>query len=162
VPADSQLEGCKETMETPKYSAKFGSVSFYFKGNELSPLEDLIVDVVSPSNGEYSRTVWKKVKSLLDKSPKSRIYVIVYLGTNQELRSENSVDRIVRNLDKQSLANKLLQNAKLELLKNDLDSSRIELVNGGYIDNVRKLEFWFIPKDGEIPSPKPDYFPKKK
>ncbi len=49
------------------------------------------------------------------------------------------------------------------MIKNGFNGSRIELVEGGYIsgDGERRLEFWFVPKDSDIPKPKPDAFPKK-
>ncbi len=165
LPHNTELPKCAETLEIPKNSALFDSVYFYVKDIKLLPLEDSIIDVIGPSNGEYSVNVLKKVKSLLDKSPESKIYIIGYLGTNEQTTYEDKngeqSEKIIRNLDKKSLGKKLFQNAKKEFIKNGINDLQIESIEGGYVNGERKLEFWFVPKGGEIPKPKPDYFPKK-
>ena len=102
----------------------------------------------------------------MDKSPENKIYVIAYLGTNLESgyfdEKKGYIEKEIRKPDKKSLAGKLLLNAKKEIAKNGIDAAQIETIVGGYKDGRRKLEFWFVPKGGEIPKPKPDYFPKKK
>jgi hypothetical protein len=55
----------------------------------------------------------------------------------------------------------MLLNAKTKFIKNGINPAQIETINGGYVDDKRRLEFWFVPKGGEIPKPKPDYFPKR-
>lgn len=166
VPANSIIEKCSETIEPPKNSVRFDSVGFYFKNNKLSPIEDTIIDVVSPSNGEYSRTVWKKVIELLAKFPESKIYVMVYLGTNLEYRVSKkrglTTEKVIRKLDKHLVAKTLLQNGKNELIKYGIPSVKITTIEGGFVDYRRRLEFWFVPKDGNIPKPEPNYLPGKK
>jgi hypothetical protein len=92
------------------------------------------------------------------------IYIIVYLGTNPETKYKDKngkvIEKIVRNSDKKSLAKKLLLNARKEFIKNGINPSQIETVEGGYVDDRRELQFWLVPESGEIPKPKPDYFPK--
>lgn len=165
LPPGASLPKCGEAVEMPKNSASFGKVHFFYNSNKLSPLEDTYIDVVGPANGEYSVDVLKKVKNLLDKSPESKVYIIVYLGTNFEHgyydKKKGFVEQEIRKLDKKSLAQKLIQNAKTEFIKNGIKSSQIETIEGGYVDDRRKLEFWFVPKGGEIPKPEPDYFPEK-
>ena len=93
---------------------------------------------------------------LLSKSPQSRIYLIGYLGTNLYYRSKE-----IRKLDKPNLIHKMFREIEMKLIQNGVDDSRIVKVNGGYKDETRSVEFWFVPKGGEIPKPKPNYFLKK-
>lgn len=102
----------------------------------------------------------------MNESPESKVYVIAYLGVNVEeiLVDKNGKATVKsrRKLDKKSVTKELFLNARNELIKNGIKPSQIETIEGGYIDDKRKLEFWFVPKGGEIPKPKPTYFPKKK
>ena len=92
------------------------------------------------------------------------IYIVSYLQTNlEELETKKGKEKFrkLRNLDKKNVAKKMLQEAKEKLIENGIEISRIKTLDGGYVDDWRKLEIWFVPKGGEIPKPKPDYFPKK-
>ena len=167
LPIGAALPKCEETISSPKNTVLFDGTRFYDPDvNKLTPLEDNVIDVVGMPNGEYSRNTLIKVKEILDKSPESKIYIVVYLGTNlaQGYYDEKRgyIEKTIRNLDKKSLAKKLLQNAKDEFVKNGIKPSQIESVEGGYVDSVKRLEFYLVPKGGENPKPKPDYFPKKK
>jgi len=158
LPTLTTLPKCEENLEIPKRSVLFDSAYFFYKeNNKPLPLEDSVIEI-GPQNGEYSIDGLKMVKRLLDKSPESRIYVISYLGINIQASYEDkngeTVERTKRKLDKKSFAKKMLQNAKNALIKNGIDSSQIETIEGGYVNSERKLEFWFVPKDGEIPKPK--------
>lgn len=164
--AESKLPKCEETLSIPKKSILFDGIYFYFEDDKITPLEDSFIDVVGPAHGEYSRNVLKKVKILLEKSPESKIYIIVYLGTNFQTgyydeKKEKYIEKEIRNLDKKSLAKILLKNVKKEFIKNGIKLSQIETIEGGYVEGKRELEFWFVPKGEEIPKPKPNYFPKK-
>lgn len=163
LPPTSKLPECQATLEIPKKSALFETVTFFYKDNKLSPLEDWYIEI-GPSQGVYSVNVLQKVKNILDKSPDSLIYIIVYLGTNPGTKVENkngtAIEKKVRNLDKKSLAKKLLLNARKEFIKNGINPSRIKTLEAGYVEDRRQLQFWFIPKGGEISKPKPNYFPK--
>ncbi len=55
----------------------------------------------------------------------------------------------------------MILNAKKELIKNGIKSSQIETIKSGYSNGKRRLEFWLVPKGGEIPKLKSNYFPKK-
>lgn len=166
MPPLTKLPKCKENLETPQQSVVFDRTFFDSNDSKLKPLEDVYISVEDSADGEYSRNAWKAVKNALNKSPESKIYVMVYLGTTLETEFEEKngqrLESTRRIVDKESLANKMLMNAKKELLKNGTKSSQIETIKGGYVDGKRKLEFWFVPKGGEIPKPKPTYFPKKK
>ena len=164
MPPAAELPKCAETLEMPKNSALFDSAVFFFKNIKPSPLEDSVI-AIGPQNGEYSLNVLKKVKSFLDKSPESKIYIVGYLSTNERTKFEDksgeTIEKTTRNLDKKSLVKKMFQNAKKEFIKNGINSSQIETIEGGYVKGERKLEFWFVPKGGEIPKPKSDDFLKK-
>ena len=166
LPTAAALPKCDETVTIPKKTVLFDKTYFYFGGKKIMPLEDTRIDVVSPYDGEYSRNILNKVKELLDKSPDSNIYIVVYLGTNLADgyydEKKDYIEKKIRKLDKKSLAQTLLKNAKNEFIKNGIKAERIKTIEGGYVDDKRKLEFYFVPKNGEIPKPMPDYFPKEK
>lgn len=99
----------------------------------------------------------------LKKSPESKAYLFVYLGTNVYGRGyADKRIRQVRSLDSPNLLREMSRNAVKILTENGIDSSRIILKNGGFKDSTRNFELWIVPKGGEIPKPKPNYFPKKK
>lgn len=70
--------------------------------------------------------------------------------------------------DSPKLANRILKREKDYLIKkHNISLSRVITINGGYkrgrySAEARSLEFWLVQKNGEIPKPKPDYYPKKK
>jgi hypothetical protein len=165
LPKHAKLPDCNKTLKIPQNATLFDKIYFENNDNKLFALEDIYVDVIASSHGEYSRNALKAVKDILDKSPESKIYILVYLGTNKEEIHEDkngtSTEKTIRNSDKKSLAKEMFLNAKKELIKNGVKPLQIEKVNGGYIDGKRELQFWFVPKGGESPKPKPDYFPKK-
>ena len=160
----SSLPACNQTLETPKRSVLFETVHFY-STSQIAPLENTLVASTSLADGEYSIKALRAVKSILDKESESKIYVVVYLGTNLEEgyydKKKGYIEKEIRNLDKKSLVKKLTQNVKKEFVKNGIQPSQIEIIAGGYVEGERKLEFWFVPKGGEIPKPKPNYFPKR-
>lgn len=156
------LPKCGKTFEIPKQSVVFDRASFYTGDSKLIPLEDFSIGIGEAADGQYSRSAWKAIKGVLDKSPESKVYVIVYLGTNPETVFEDENRKTIIKLDRKSLADRMLLNAKKELVKNGIKSSQIETIKGGYMNGKRRLEFWFVPKGGEVPKPKPDYYPKKK
>jgi len=164
MPPESTLPGCNQTLEIPKNSVLFQTI-YFFSNNQIKPLENTFVASTSEADGEYSLKSLKEVKNILDEEAESKIYIIAYLGTNLEHeyydKKKGFVKKEIRKLDRKSLAKRLIQNAKNEFFKNGIKSSQIETIEGGYVDNKRRLEFWFVPKGGEIPKPKPDYFPKK-
>lgn len=165
MPPNSTLPACRQTLKVPRQTVLFQRVSF-FSNYRITPLENTYVESTSPADGEYSLKALKAAKDILDKSLESKIYILVYLGTNKkeiyENNSDNSVEKTIRRLDKRTIAGKMIISAINELVKNGIKTSQIKTVNGGYLDGTRELQFWFVPKSGEIPKPKPDYFPKKK
>jgi hypothetical protein len=165
LPPSATLPECNKSIEIPRKSTLFETIGFFYKDNNLTALEDSYVETVGPTDGEYSLNSLLAVKNILDKSPESKIYIIVYLGTNREEIYEDkngeTVEKTKRKLDKKSVAKKMLLNAKNMLIKNGIKPSQIEIIEGGYLDDKRELQFWFVPKGGEIPKPKPNYFLKE-
>lgn len=45
--------------------------------------------------------------------------------------------------------------------KYGIQKDRIVMINGGFRE-WRRIELWIVPKGGEIPKPKPDFFPNNK
>lgn len=161
---NTRVEPCAENLSAPLATVRFETVYFGQPDFKLVPMEDSSIDLHAVSQGEYSQFAQEALKKFLRDSPSSRVYLIGYLQTNFETDLENkTTSRKTSLLDKKSLAAKMLQSAKANLLKNGFSASQIVTINGGYVDgNGRRLEIWFVPEGGEIPKPKPDYIPKKR
>ena len=86
----------------------------------------------------------------LKKNLESRTYVYLYEGNLKGIS------------DKSSLIKKWSRKTIKTLTENGIEPSRITVKYGGRRANSKTMEVWFVPKGGEIPKPKPDYFPKKK
>lgn len=164
MPARDTFPFCKEKLNIPTKTLKFQSVNFEFENNNISPLENSIFDPVGAADGEYSQKALLVIKHFLEEYPKGKIYVIAYLGANTEYYDDNETElkTFKRNLDKKSIAKEILSNAKTEMIRNGINPKQIETIEGGYLDLKKKLEFWFVPEGGDIPTPKPDYVPNKK
>lgn len=160
VSRGEKLPKCANDIEIPAKTTGFGSVHFYNPKFEFLAIEDSAVEL-GFSQGEYSKIVFNVLKSFLEKTSESKVYVIAYLQA--EFEKDESGKVIKKKIDEKSLAPKMIQAAKNELIKNGFNNSQIELIDGGYVagEGERRLEFYFVPKNGEIPKPKPDYFPKK-
>ena len=113
-----------------------------------------------------SKAFYKVLNDLLSKLPDSKVLLIGYLGTNHyngnRLNKKGEyVGYEFRRLDKPNHLKKMLKEVQDGLIKNGVNPSKISSVNGGYQDSTRNVEIWFVPQGGEVPKPKPDYFPKK-
>jgi hypothetical protein len=165
LPPTVRLPKCEEVFEIPEKPVLFDKILFFYNDNKLMPLEDIYPDAISSTHGEYSLNAIEAFKDALNKFPESKIYILAYLGTNPEEKHRDkngeTIVKIKRKLDKKFVAKELLLNARNELIKNGIKPSQIETIEGGYLDDKRALEFWFVPKGGDIPKPKPTYFPKK-
>ncbi len=167
VQANANIETCEENLKIPQKTVLFESS--YFDGNIFSTS---IIDFNSVENeypateytiGSYSEFALNILKKFLKDSPESKVYIIGYLDTNFETDDNGKViAKNLRNLDKKSRLNKMFQATHKELLKNGFSNSQIKMIDGGYVNFSRKLEFWFVPKGGVIPKPKPDYLPQRK
>lgn len=164
---NDKVESCDENLIVPKKTVLFYTAYFdttYFEVPEITfdPIEKYY-PAVEGSSGEYSEFAQNILKSFLKNSPGNKIYIIAYLNANFEsVENGEFVTKKVPTLDRKSYANKMFRAARKELIKNGFLPSQIVTINGGYINgNGRRLEFWFVPKGGEIPKPKPDYIPKK-
>lgn len=164
VRENDRVEVCEENLSAPSATTLFEAIGFGSPDIELVPMEDTFIYVDALMQGEYSRFALDALKRLLSISPESRVYAVAYLQTNFETDYAGKViSRKASLLDKKSLAAKMLQSAKDTLLKNGFSASQIKTIDGGYVNgDGRGLEFWFVPKGGKIPKPKPDYFPEEK
>lgn len=152
-------EPCEKKLSTPQKSILFDKVSFNPNTSKLIPLRNSPLEI-GYSENSYSEYSLKVVKKFLDETSQNKIYVISYLGTDSPYNS-NEDEKRVKKIEKKSLSKERLKNAKKEILKNGIKVSQIKIIDGGYVDDYGRLEFWFVPKGGEIPKPKPDYFPNK-
>lgn len=119
---------------------------------------------------EAKKASLDKFAQKLKNQPLNKGYIILY-GQNCTDCSESAVyskngkylgTKSNIYLDFKTEITKSLLKEKTYLLKNyGIKSSRIIAINGGYKE-WRTMELWIVPKEGEIPKPKPDYFPKKK
>ena len=164
VRENDRVENCDENLTIPKETVLFESVRFYWEEFKLDAQENVGFDVVSPGNGEYSQFARDVLKKFLNDSPENKIYVIAYRKTNFETDELGKVlSKNLKNLDPKSFADKMMRNARNNLIKDGISSKQIVIIDGGFTNSPqRELEFWFVPKGGEIPKAKPDYIPKKK
>ncbi len=110
---------------------------------------------------EYDASL-KAFATILKKNHNSKAYVFFYLGTNIYWTTDKrNKEKAVRTLDSPMLIKELVKTAKKVMSENGVESSRVILINGGYKDSTRNIELWYVPQNGEIPKPKPNYFPKK-
>ncbi len=168
---DLNAEKCEDDLAIPEKSTQFDEIIFYSDNNNIVTRKNKpnlsksgIIKIGFPEN-EYSKDTLLIVKKFLEESSDHKIYVIAYLGTNVfsvfEQENGQEIEEEVRDLDEKSVAENMLNNAQSELKKYGIKSSQVKIIFGGYIDYKRTLEFWFVPDGGEIPKPKPDYFPNK-
>lgn len=164
VRENEKVENCDENLTVPKETIHFESVSFFEKEFKLKPWENDGFDVVGSLNGEYSQFARDVLKKFLNDSRENKVYVIAYRKTNFETDDSGKVlSKSLKNLDPKSFADKMMRNARNNLIKSGIPAKQIVVMDGGFRNsNERELEFWFVPKGGEIPKAKPDYVPKKK
>ena len=163
LPQNEQPSKCEENLELPATTVLFERVYFLFPDFKLKSLENSSVYIDSSAGGEYSEISQGILKRLLNSSPESKVYIIAYLQTNFEIdENGKTITKKTSGLDKKWFAKSMTQAARTELIKNGFLPSQIVTIDGGYINgNERRLEFWFVPKGGEIPKPQPDYIPRK-
>lgn len=158
IPQNLTLPECNQILHIPTHSVLFQTVYFYSETQQIKPLENTRVETTSSADGEYSLEALKEVKKILDGDSESKIYIVVYLGMNLEHgyfdKKKGYIEKEIRRPDKKTLANKLVQNVSKEFAKNGIEPSQIKTIEGGYVEDKRKLEFWFVPKGGEIPKAK--------
>lgn len=64
-------------------------------------------------------------------------------------------------LDTEKEISKVIKKERKTLNKKyGIQKDRIVMINGGFRE-WREIELWLVPKDGKIPNPKPETFPKK-
>jgi hypothetical protein len=162
VRENDKVETCDENLTVPKETVLFEGVYFYSPTFKLTPQENTPVEH-GPSEGEYSGYAQNILKRLLNEAPESKVYIIAYLQTNFKTDYEGKIiSRKISGLDKRFLSKRMIQAARNELIKNGFSPAQIVAIDGGYASpDGRRLEFWFVPKGGAIPNPKPDYIPKK-
>ena len=162
IPEKAIIPFCNDTIPVPQKTFRYS-----VRGYDNPHLEADEVYSIPDKEGAISKTYYKLLKELLNKSPESKLLLIGYLGTNfyNEYRHKKNGDLVdfpFRKIDKPILMRKMLQENVASFTKQGVAQTRISTINGGYKDSTRIVEIWFVPKGGEIPKPKPDYFPKRK
>lgn len=111
--------------------------------------------VIDNYKKEETKSSLIAISEIMKKSPESKIYLTSYACKQCKKYGKFKADL-------PQSADKILKESKKFLSTNGIEDSRIITTNGGYNKNYRRIDIWFVPKGGEIPKPKPDYFPKKK
>lgn len=159
LPENYVVPECNNEISSQKETFLFSSK--YYENPYL--YTDIIYEI--PGEDEaVSEVYFKVLKKLLKKSPESKILLIGYLGTNfysggQSDNKEKNDDFEFRKIDKPKLLKEMLEENRNRLIKNGIPATLISTVDGGYKNSTRNVEIWFVPKNGEIPKLKPDYFP---
>lgn len=153
IPPNAKIPDCEKSLIIPDKTLRFDSYFYSFEYPDIEGCCEIIG--ADRASAEASLKVFTE---LLKKSPESNAYIISYNGTNIHWVN----NKTIRILDSSSLGRTTAKKAKETLIRSGIEPSRIITINGGYKDSTRNIELWFVPKEGEIPKPKPDYFPKKK
>ncbi|MBS1798032.1 MAG: hypothetical protein JSS81_29715 [Acidobacteria bacterium] len=148
MPPGAALPPCEQSVTAPLKTVLFDKIYFY-SGPQVRPLENTVVESVSPSDGEYSLAALNEVKKLLAKDPKSRLYIVVHPGTLPGAERKTNSQTVVR---------RSLANARAEFVKNGVAAARIATFAGAKRANQIFLELWFAPAGGTVPKAKPVYF----
>ena len=160
---DYKIYSTNRNVSTPVTTVLFDTRYFdnlYFR----TEYTDLCCEIIGAA--EYmEKTSIDFLADLMSRSPQSKISLIGYAGTNVfDTSFTNSkgkfVKRSKRKLDSPQTVEKILRETKKLIVAKGIDESRISFIKGGYTDSTRKVEIYFIPQNGVIPEPKPDYFPK--
>ena len=160
VPSNANYENCSEELPFDK------SKTFLFDSYEYRTDDDLgSCCVIGEFQEEEAIESLNLFSNFLKQSPHSKAYLLMYLSPSTATivsisKSGKETVKPYSATDSPSLFGKFLKQAKTKLLKNGTDEKRIVSIKSGY-KLGRRMELWFVPKGGEIPKPKPDYFPKK-
>ncbi len=137
VDASEKIGLCDENPAIPKETVLFETLYFYWKTSSFlseKPFEETSIDVVSPSEQEYSQFAQNALLNLMGKSPESKIYLIGYFSKRDKKRKDKwAVEK--------------------ELIKSGINKSKIIKIDGGYQGSTKVIEIWFVPKGGKIPKP---------
>lgn len=163
VPKNVKFELCEENLIVPSKSVLFETLYFYPNATTLyeKAIEETVVDLYTLES-QYSKTSLEVLENMLKNSPKNKVYLISYLGKSTEsieTKDENGKLKFdqIETPDTKEQGKKILNNIQGILERNGIKSSKIKTIEGGYQNEQRYVEIWFVPKSGEIPMPKPDY-----
>lgn len=147
---DGLLPEFNDSFESNKKAKTFLFDSFDYTNEDFGTC--CIIDNFKREETESTLTA---LSNLAKTTPESKIYLIAY-------GCKNCKNYGASKNDSRAYAQNFLKEAKEFLSSRKVENSRIDTNNGGFRKKIRKVEIWFVPKGGEIPKPKPDYFPKKK
>lgn len=166
IPAGTDVEKCDESLFVPQKTKYFGSET-----NDKS-YPKFFTEIegcceITGAGEAVTKISDEVLLELLSKSPDSTIYLIGYAGhfswsDGKANKKGEWIESSKTQTDSLKVVDKFLKENKQRLVKKGIDPSGIVTVKGGYQKNWSGTEIYFVPKNGEIPKPKPDYFPKKK
>jgi hypothetical protein len=160
---DYKIYSTNRNVSTPEKTVLFDTRYFdnpYFK----TEYADLCCEIIGATEYMEKASI-DFLADLMSRSPQSKISLIGYAGSNVfDTSFINSKGKLVkrskRKLDSPQTVEKILRETKKLIVAKGIDESRISFIKGGYTDSTRKVEIYFIPQNGVIPEPKPNFFPK--
>lgn len=165
VPPGAKVESCNEQITLPKQTK-------YFSGFSENPYNNFDEKndgccYIEGAGEAVSKIEDEILLKLVSQNPEMKIYLIGYAGhftISKEKQTKNGkwTTEEKTKADSKNIIDKLLKKEKARLEKMGIDSSKIFTIKGGYMEDQRSVKLFLVPKDGEIPKPEPDYFPKKK
>lgn len=159
--ANQEFPKCRRELKSPEKTTLFDNIGSDFPKLSLIPADTYFYDI-GPSEGEYSKFALDALSEILKKQPSSKVIVIGYLNANGKRNGNDKWTLKTGNFDKKSELKEIFVRTKILLTQTGIKAHQIQFIDGGYMNNSKRLEFWFQPEGGAIPNPKPDYFPKRK
>lgn len=162
ISTDTKLDDCGTGLEVPQKTRLIKTEDVY--EDKSKKLLDTADDYLGTKGVDKAVAEADKnfLIELLKKSPDSSLYLIGYAGRYFKPAKDGTENEVFSDADSLKVNDKTLKRIKNELVKKGIEPSRILTVRGRYTNDSRKIEFYFVPKNGEIPKPKYDEFPEKK
>lgn len=164
LPQNMQPEKCNETIDVPDKTIAFSTEFSFPKKHPIN--KEVGCCPISGVGAERDEITLKILLYLIKNSDESKIYLIGYAGDftwkiMEEDKNGEYNPKIIRQLDSVDESTRFIQEIRHKLVKKGISSKEIVTIQGGYKKDKRTVEIWFVPRGGEIPKPKPDYFPSK-
>lgn len=159
--ANRKFPKCRKELQAPETTTLFDDIGSSFPELSLIPADTYFYDI-SPSEGEYSKFALDALSEILKKQSSSKVIVIGYLNANGKSNGNDKWTLKTGHFDKKSELKEIFVRTKNLLTQNGIEAHQIQFIDGGYMNNSKSLEFWFVPEGGALPKAKPDYFPKNK
>lgn len=166
VPLGAKIDSCNEQITLPKQTKFYSTVFSENPYNTFDEKNDGCCYIEGA--GEAANKIkYETLLKIISQNPEMKIYLIGYAGhftisKEKQTRNGEYITEEKTKTDSEKIIDKLLKKEKEKLKKKGIDLSKIFTIKGGYRKDERSVGLYLIPKTGEIPKPKPDYFPRKK